>query len=213
MGYDTTKLSLLVQSIENGGQSIWGYTNSANDTIGTILGAAYVSDALKKGAKVGDIVIVGSGAVNTQLTASPTTVDVGEVSDFAANPTSVMLQFSAISNGAGTLVPVIAPDLDAAEVASTGSTLSAFGVSEINSTAAQAYALPAPIRGIRKTIVKTSSSTAVQTVSATLGGTAATIGLSGVTLTFNAADQSVILEGVSATKWQIVSNVGSVAVS
>jgi UDP-N-acetylmuramyl tripeptide synthase len=83
----------------------------------------------------------------------------------------------------------------------------------ITSTAAQAYALPAPVIGAELTVLKTSSSTAVQTISATLGGTAATIGLSGVTLTFSAADQSVILRGVSATKWQIASNVGSVTVS
>jgi len=83
----------------------------------------------------------------------------------------------------------------------------------ISSTAAQAYALPAPFPGLMKTIVKTSSSTAVQTVSATAGGSTSTIGLTGVTLTFSAADQSVILMGVAANKWQIVSNVGSVTVS
>lgn len=100
-----------------------------------------------------------------------------------------------------------------AETASTGSTLSQWVASMISSTAAQAYALPAPAAGLIKTIVKLSSSTAVQTVSATLGGVAATIGLTGVTLTFSAADQVVVLAGVSANKWEILVNTGSVTVS
>lgn len=110
-------------------------------------------------------------------------------------------------------VTLAGADTDAAVVASTGSTLPNFGEIIISSTAAQAYALPAPVIGAELTILKTSSSTAVQTVSSTLGGTAATIGLTGVTLTFSAADQSIILRGVSSTKWQIASNVGTVTVS
>lgn len=213
MSYDTTKLSQVVSSIEGQGPAVWTYANIANDTLATILGAGYVSDASKKGIKVGDIILVASGAQNSAIYGSPSTVDVGEANDFAANPATVMLQLSSISGGAGTLVPVVAADLDTTETASTGSTLSAYGLSIISSTAAQAYQLPAPIPGVRKTLVKTSSSTAVQTVSSTLGGTAATFGLSGVLLTFSAADQSIILEGVTTTKWQIVSNVGTVTVS
>ncbi len=101
----------------------------------------------------------------------------------------------------------------ARETATTASTLSAYLTSEITSTAAQAYILPAPIAGLLKTIIKTSSSTAVQTASATLGGTTSTIGLAGVTLTFTLNDQSITLLGLSGTKWQVISNVGSVTVS
>lgn len=99
------------------------------------------------------------------------------------------------------------------ETASTAAALAVGLTSIISSTAAQAYATPAPVAGLLKAIVKTSSSTAVQTVSATLGGSTSTFGLTGVTLTFSAADQAVILFGVSSNKWEIVSNVGSVTVS
>jgi hypothetical protein len=136
----------------------------------------------------------------------------GDVIYAVGSDQSAWLKVSAVS-AAGSVTTVGAAKTDAVVTASTGSTLPGYGEIIISSTAAQAYALPAPVIGAELTILKTSSSTAVQTVSATLGGTAATIGLSGVTLTFSAADQSVVLRGVSATKWQIASNVGTVAVS
>jgi len=210
MSYDTTKLSLVVQAIERGGAALYSLTTV--DPIGTVLGAGYVSDATKKGLRVGDLVLVSFGTLNTALTASPSSADVGAASDFASVPQNALLQVNSISSGAATLSASAANMVGPSYTASTGTTLG-YGNNIISSTAAQAYALPAPFAGAMLSITKTSSSTAVQTASSTLGGAADTIGLSGVTLTFSASDQSVILEGISSSKWQIVSNVGSVAVS
>lgn len=99
------------------------------------------------------------------------------------------------------------------ETASTGSTLSLTQPSVISSTAAQAYALPAPAQGLVKVVMKTSSSTAVQTISSTLGGVAATLGGVGHTLTFTAADQAVVLLGQSATAWAVLVNSGGMAIT
>jgi hypothetical protein len=179
------------------GLVLWAHGNdkkmfrydSSTDTFATIAAAGYFANTANLSRlSVGDVVyVVGSdGAGWLKVTA------------VAATTGSV----TTASTGASIVA-----------TASTASTLAATGVAVISSTAAQAYALPTPYPGARLTILKTSSSTAVQTVSSTLGGTAATIGLTGVTLTFSASDQSVILEGVTATKWQIASNVGSVTVS
>ncbi len=96
---------------------------------------------------------------------------------------------------------------------STGVTLSASQPTLLTEAGAKVYALPAPAVGRRVTIIKQSTSTSDQTVLSTLSGTAATIGLAGKTLTFNTGAQAVELLGVSATRWEIVSNVGTVVLS
>jgi hypothetical protein len=146
-------------------------------------------------------------------TANASRLAVGDIVYAVGSDNAAFLKVTAVAATTGSVTTTGASKTDAVLTASTGSTLPGYGEILISSTAAQAYALPAPVIGAELTILKTSSSTAVQTVSSTLGGTAATIGLTGVTLTFSAADQSVILRGVSSTKWQIASNVGSVAVS
>jgi hypothetical protein len=98
------------------------------------------------------------------------------------------------------------------EIATTASTMSATVPSLITSTAAQAYILPAPALGLTKMVLKTSSSTAVQTISSTLGGVAATLGI-GHTLTFTGSDQAVVLVGLSSTAWQVLINSGGMAIT
>lgn len=164
--------------------------NSSADTLATIAAAGYFAN-----------------------TANANRMAVGDLIYAVGSDNAAWLKVTVVAATTGSVTTAGAASTDAVLTASTGSTLPGYGEIIISSTAAQAYALPAPVIGAQLTILKTSSSTAVQTVSATLGGTAATIGLSGVTLTFSAADQSVILRGVSATKWQIASNVGSVTVS
>ena len=93
----------------------------------------------------------------------------------------------------------------------TGSTgpVTNHGISYITSTKAQSYILASPVAGCQKTIIKTGTGTLVTTIlstSATFDGT-------NDQLTFNAANEAVILVGLTATRWGVVSNVGSVGIS
>ncbi len=79
------------------------------------------------------------------------------------------------------------------------------------STAASALALPAPVAGNTLSLIKTGGSTTITTVvpasSLVFIGNA-----SNRELSFDAIEEAVILKGQSATRWDIISNVGSVAV-
>jgi len=93
----------------------------------------------------------------------------------------------------------------------TGTTLNNRGISVIASTTtAPTYTMPAPAVGYIAKVVSNSSSTLTTIV------TSATTILFGVqgsntTLTFPAVEAAVVLEGISATRWSILSNVGTVA--
>ena len=180
------------------GLVLWSHGNdkkffrydSATDTFATIAAAGYFAN-----------------------TANLSRLSVGDMVYANGSDTSGFLKVTVVAATTGSVTTATVAGSDLLTTASTASTLPGSGAVVISSTAAQAYALPTPYPGAKLSIVKTSSSTAVQTVSSTLGGVAATVGLTGVTLTFSASDQSVILEGISATKWQITSNVGTVTVS
>lgn len=103
MAYDTKKLSLVVHTIERQGPSLWTYVTS--DSLATVLGAGYVSDAGNKGLRLGDIVFVGSGTFDTAIypASGASTKDVGGSSDFTADPLSLMCVVDSISAGAATL--------------------------------------------------------------------------------------------------------------
>lgn len=91
------------------------------------------------------------------------------------------------------------------------------GVSILSNTTTttKAYLLADPVAGRRKTIMNASGSTLGKTV--TVASTASgyssltTLNSTSTVLTFTTADSSVELIGVSATKWQIVANVNTVA--
>jgi hypothetical protein len=180
------------------GLVLWAHGNdkklfrydSSTDTFATIAAAAYFAN-----------------------TANLSRMVVGDLIYVNGSDTAGWLKVTIVAATTGSITTATAAQADAIFTASTASTLPGSGTVQITSTAAQAYALPAPIPGQRLTIIKTSSSTAVQTVSSTLGGTAATIGLAGVTITWTAADQSLVLEGVTSTRWQTISNVGSVSIA
>lgn len=114
----------------------------------------------------------------------------------------MQLQVSNIIGGGGT-----------AASGSTASTLRANQPVLLAEAGAKQYNMPAPFVGARMTVIKQSTSTADQVLKSTGGGTDATIGAAGRTLTFNAGAQAIELIGVSATRWEIVSNVGSVTLT
>lgn len=94
MGYTSNTLSELQASI-GGRCRLWIYNTS--DALTSVFASGYISDAGKKRLQLGDMVIVYSGTLNTNLTASPTNVSVGAVSEFASTPTVTMCIVSAIS--------------------------------------------------------------------------------------------------------------------
>lgn len=102
MAYIGGSLSLIGNTI--GGKSRRWYYETA-DTLATVMGAGYISDATKRRMQIGDLVDVLSGTLNTALTTPPTTVAVGTVSEFASQPSDCLMVVSAISSGAATLVP------------------------------------------------------------------------------------------------------------
>ncbi len=94
MAYTTNTLSAL--SYEIGGRGrVWIYNTS--DALTSVFASGYISDAGKKRLMLGDMVIVYSATLNTNLTATPTNVAVGAVSEFAAAPSITICVVSAIS--------------------------------------------------------------------------------------------------------------------
>ena len=74
MAYTTNTLSAL--SYEIGGRGrVWIYNTA--DSLASVFASGYISDAGKKRLQIGDMVIVYSGTLNTNLTATPTNVSVG----------------------------------------------------------------------------------------------------------------------------------------
>lgn len=107
-------------------------------------------------------------------------------------------------------------------ISTTGGVISPDGAHILGSTGAAVYNLQAPWQyreqnSVKKFFVTNSTSTNTRqvVVNSTAEGcsTGVTIGNSGTTLTFTAAGQCVELFATSATRWEIGSNVGTVASS
>ena len=94
---------------------------------------------------------------------------------------------------------------------STTANLANWGVSTLGSTGATAtFTLTAPVAGVEKELLATSTS--VQNVDS--GSTTVTFdGTTGIRLILNNSNEGVALRGLSTTRWFIVSNTNSVAVS
>ena len=93
--------------------------------------------------------------------------------------------------------------------ASTAANISNAAITTLGSTAAKAYTLDAPEAGVMKTITMTGGTTEAQTVTLASG----TFDGTNNTATFNAAAETLKLEGLSTAAFAVVSNVGSVALS
>ena len=94
----------------------------------------------------------------------------------------------------------------------TSANLPNWGVSTLDMTAGSTYTMDAPVAGVEKTIAYISTGTDAAVVSS--GSTGITFnGLTAYQLTLNAQNEGVILRGLSATRWFIVSNMNSVGLS
>lgn len=101
MAYTGNTLSQLQGAI--GGRSRW-WTYETADSLATVLGAGYVSDATKRRLIVGDIIFCRFGTLNTTGPDAATSTNArGVVSEFAAAPGFEVLEVDAIASGAATL--------------------------------------------------------------------------------------------------------------
>ena len=131
MAYIAKNLSELQGSI-GGTTRLWAYWTA--DTIATVIGAGYISDAGNKRMLIGDMVMVFSGTLNTTGPDSTTATKArGVTSEFASQPTFALLQCSTISSGAATL---IGANVDASTiVVNAGTSTSAAGAVTLNTKA------------------------------------------------------------------------------
>lgn len=101
MAYKANSLLDLGHAI-GGAVRLWAYWSA--DSIATMTGAGYVTDATNKRMQVGDMIMAFSGTLNTTgPDQSPSTHARGTVSEFAAQPTFAFLQVASIATGAATL--------------------------------------------------------------------------------------------------------------
>lgn len=123
MAYSTAKLSLVLSTVEGQGPQLWSLINS--DSLATMLGAGYVTDATKLGMRVGDIVLTQTGTFDTTVYTAPTTKAVGDNADFTDTPPVWMwAQCGSITTGAATL-------LTKQQIGGTGGYLGFYGAAPI----------------------------------------------------------------------------------
>lgn len=125
MSYSSNKLSLVTGQIGGASARQWDYFIA--DSLATILGAGYVTDAKQKGMRVGDYIRVFIGTLNTTgPDATPSTAARGTVSEFASAPRVLWLMASAFTLNAATLVATDPP------VVNNATTTSAAGAATLN---------------------------------------------------------------------------------
>ena len=133
MAYASANLYLVDQGM-SGNVRRWTYYS--DDSLVTILGSGYFSDGVKRGMKVGDLVEVLRGTLNTMLTNSPSTNSMGAVSVFASEPSTIRCAVSAVSGDAATVQAH--PEVVGA---SSASTVGFYGATPITQPAASAQGL------------------------------------------------------------------------
>ncbi len=163
-------------------------------SIGRLAAASSITTATDK------IPIYQNGELNyvtpTQLAATP-----------APGAFTTIVASSTVT-ATGGLIETVTAGTTAATISNNG--LTTFGS---ESTAATTYTLAAPVAGIRKSLLCNSTSTLAKTLSS--GSSLVRFGASSTitNLVFDSANEAVILQGVSATQWAVVSNVGSVSLT
>ena len=94
---------------------------------------------------------------------------------------------------------------------STSTNLTNYGISTLPSTDAGAYTLADPVAGTVKHIFMDGATTTVNSL--TTASTDTTYDGTNTVLSFNAAAEAIILVGGSSTRWYIMTNPASVALS
>lgn len=170
-------------------KNLWSYVT--NDDLSTILTDAYFDGI------TGDPLVAGDAIVCSY--------------DVDGSPRVALLAVT-VGGGDVTVVPhADVVDVDVGTTASTASIIPPTGFTDLRSTAAVVLTLAAPFQGARKTIFKSGGSTTITTVNT--GSSLITYDGTNDDLDFDAAGECVQLVGLSATRWAIVTNTGSVGLS
>lgn len=221
MSYISKNLSALGATI-GGSSRIWEYWTA--DSLATVMGAGYISDAANKRLLVGDVIMVCSGTLNTTGPDAAKSVNArGVVSEFASGPSFAILIVDSITTGAATLMPaskqtVIMP-LQLADIA-TGTfkigmadafivTSALFRTAKPASTASKLATLTVGISGVAVTGGVMALTTANQN---TIGGTVAAsaitalnVGAAGSTLEVTASAVTAFVEGDGWVEFTVAS--------
>lgn len=159
----------------------------------------------------GDLTVKEDSGSTTIATVAP-----GDVQVFVCNGTTWFASSqdnASISTLSAAIVSISDRLVHTVTVGSTTAALNNGGVTTLPTGAAN-YNLEAPVAGVEKVIVQTSTDTNTKTVrgstdnSVTFNGKASQLGL-----TFNALGESVRLIATSTTNWAVVNNEGSVGFS
>lgn len=166
------------------------YSYVSNDDLGTILTDAYFDGI------TGDPLVAGDAIVCSY--------------DVDGTPSVTML---AVTVGGSDVTVVPHSDVAAVETATTvaSTALRPTGITNLTSTAAIAHTMQAPFPGAVKYIFKSGGTTTITTVNS--GSSLITFDGTNDDLDFDAAGEAVLLVGLSATRWAIIVNTGSVALS
>ena len=98
--------------------------------------------------------------------------------------------------------------------ASTANKIPNWGKTLLTSTAAKGYILEAPVPGVRKVIVQTTTSTVIRTVTGpTTTVFFANATATNTTLSFDTLGELIELEGRTTLIWDVISNPTSVSLS
>ncbi len=112
---------------------------------------------------------------------------------------------NAVSSTAGSTSFTAVPNGGVTFLSCTGST----------ATSLCGFRLAAPVAGVEKTIVASAGIDATHDAIVETNASGVTIGYAATNhrMAFDAVDEAVVLRGISATKWVVVSNEGTVALS
>lgn len=161
------------------------------------------------------LVVASSGSLDVE-SGGEIDVESGGALKFAGTDVTATLQTLVDNNAIETVANAVS-----STVGTTGfQDLAQDGISLLSCTGSTAsslcgFRLPAPAAGIEKTLIASAGIDATHDAIAETNASGVTIGYAATNhrLAFDAADEAVVLRGVSATKWIVVSNEGGVALS
>lgn len=83
-----------------------------------------------------------------------------------------------------------------------------YGLTELDTSVAITHVMDAPVAGVQKQLIKTDAST--ETITVDTGSSEITFNGTNCLATFDGAGEALILRGLSATRWLVLTNTGSV---
>lgn len=186
MAFDTADLVLLAHG--NDKKLFYHDANNSSDSLATVVASGYYNN------NDDDIRMVA-----------------GDLIFVKASDATAMLEVTSVSSGSVSTQIADQSAVAAHESASTSANLSAVGISQLEATGGATYTLDAPFAGAIKYLIRTSTSgSAINVDTAT---TSITYEGTNDRAVFTNAEDALVLVGLSATRWGVVSNEGTVTFS